>query len=134
MWSVGCTGTSPPFGPSSGGQNFEPGGPAAVVLNGDFHWLDVDPEDFVAVSEAVLAHHATKGNVEAELASEEDAGCGCAYPDYIDDAVVDRSNQIMTRLRATAERFPDHVRRLGELPRYLTATVAATGRHRPWRS
>ena len=101
----------------------EPAGPAAVVFNGDFHWLDVDPEDFRTIGETVLAHHATKGNVEAELASNEDAGCGCAYPDYVDDAVVDRSNQIMTRLRATAERFPDHVRRLGELPRYLTATV-----------
>jgi hypothetical protein len=101
----------------------EPGGPAAVVFNGDFHWLDVDPEDFRTIGETVLAHHATKGNVEAELASDEDAGCGCAYPDYIDDAVVDRSNQIMTQLRATAERFPDQVRRLGELPRYLTAVV-----------
>jgi hypothetical protein len=101
----------------------EPDGPAAVLFNGDFHWLDVDREDFLAVSEAVLAHHATKGNVEAELASKEDAGCGCAYPDYVDDDVVDRSNQIMTRLRATAERFPDHVRRLDKLPRYLTATV-----------
>jgi hypothetical protein len=104
-------------------MELEPEGRAVVVFNGDFHWLDVDPEDFLAVGEAVLAHRATKGNVEAELASEEDAGCGCAYPDYIEDAVVDRSNQIMTRLRATAERFPDHARRLGELPRYLTAAV-----------
>jgi hypothetical protein len=101
----------------------ESGGPAAIVFNGDFHWLDVDPEDFRTIGETVLAHQAIKGNVEAELASEEDAGCACAYPDYIDDAVVDRSNQIMTRLRATAERFPDQVRRLGGLPRYLTATV-----------
>jgi hypothetical protein len=101
----------------------EPGSPPAIVFNGDFHWLDLDADDFQTISEAVLAHHAIKGNVEAELASEENAGCGCAYPDYIDDAVVDRSNQIMTRLWATAERFPDHVRRLGELPRYLTATV-----------
>ena len=102
----------------------EPGGPAAVVFNGDFHWLDIDPDDFHAVSHAVLAHHATKGNVEAELASDEDAGCGCAYPDYVGDDVVDRSNQIITRLHTTASRFPDLVRRLGELPRYLTASVA----------
>jgi hypothetical protein len=108
----------------------EPGGPPAIVFNGDFHWLDVDPEDFRAISETVLAHHATKGNVEAELASEgsdEDAGCGCAYPDYVGDEVVDRSNQIMTRLRVTASRFPALVRRLGDLPRYLTAGV---GGHR----
>jgi hypothetical protein len=39
--------------------------------------------------------------------------------------VVDRSNQIMTRLRATASRFPSLVRRLGDLPRHLTATVGA---------
>jgi hypothetical protein len=101
----------------------EPGGPPAIVFNGDFHWLDVDPEDFQAISEAVLDRHATKGNVEAELASDEDAGCGCAYPDYIPDEVVDRSNQIMTRLRATARRFLDLVGRLGELPLHLTAVV-----------
>jgi hypothetical protein len=102
----------------------EPGGSAAIVFNGDFHWLDVDPDDFRAVSRSVLAHHATKGNVEAELAAEGDAGCGCAYPDYVGDDVVDRSNQIITRLRATAGRFPELVRRMGELPRYLTAGVA----------
>jgi hypothetical protein len=105
----------------------EPGGPATVACNGDFHWLDVDPQEFEAISETVMAHHATMGNVEAELASDEDAGCGCAYPDYIGDEVVDRSNQIMTRLRATASRFPGLVRRLGELPRHLTASV---GGHR----
>jgi hypothetical protein len=71
----------------------EPGGPAAVVFNGDFHWLDVDPEDFVAVGETVLAHRATKGNVEAELASDEDAGCGCAYP----TTSTTRSSAALTR-------------------------------------
>jgi hypothetical protein len=105
----------------------EPGGPPAIVCNGDIHWLDVDPSDFQAITEAVLAGRATKGNVEAELASQgsdQDAGCGCAYPDYIGDEVVDRSNQIMTRLRATASRFPELVDRLGALPRHLTAQVA----------
>jgi hypothetical protein len=102
----------------------EPGGPAVIVFNGDFHWLDVDPDDFRAISQSVLAHRATKGNVEAELASDEDAGCGCAYPDYVGDDVVDRSNQIITRLRATAGRFPELVRRMGELPRYLTVDIA----------
>jgi hypothetical protein len=42
-------------------------------------------------------------------------------------AVVDRSNQIMARLRATASRRPSPVRRLGELSRHLTASV---GGHR----
>ena len=105
----------------------EPGGPATIVCNGDFHWLDVDPDDFEAISETVLARHATKGNVEAELAADTDAGCGCAYPDYVGDDVVERSNQIITRLRATASQFPGLVGRLGELPRHLTASV---GGHR----
>jgi hypothetical protein len=106
----------------------EPGGPATLVFNGDVHWLDVDPEDFEAISETALAHHATRGNVEAELAATDDAaGCGCAYPDYVGDEVVERSNQIITRLRATASRFPGLVRRLGDLPRHLTASV---GGHR----
>ena len=106
----------------------EPGGPATLVFNGDVHWLDVDPEDFEAIGETALAHHATRGNVEAELAATDDAaGCGCAYPDYVGDEVVERSNQIMTRLRATASRFPGLVGRLGNLPRHLTASV---GGHR----
>jgi len=102
----------------------EPGPPPAIVFNGDAHWLDVDRGDFQTISETVLAHHAIKGNVEAELASDAEAGCGCGYPDYVGDDVVDRSNQIMTRLRATASRFPEQVGRLGALPRYLTAAVA----------
>ena len=28
----------------------EPAGPATIVFNGDFHWLDIDPDDFQAVS------------------------------------------------------------------------------------
>jgi hypothetical protein len=89
-----CTATRPPSRPCSSGPPTNPVGPATIVFNGDFHWLDIDPGDFQAISEAVLAHHTTKGNVEAELASQgsdEDAGCGCAYPDYIGDDVVDRS-------------------------------------------
>ena len=96
---------------------------ATIVFNGDFHWLDVDPGDFQTISEAVLSRHAIKGNVEAELASSEDGGCGCAYPAYVDDAVVERSNQIITRLRATAARFTGLVRRLGGLPSHMTVSV-----------
>src|SRR4029453_12107350 len=90
----------------------ETGGPATIVFNGDAHWLDVDPDDFRSIGEMVPTHYAIKGNVEAELASEDEtAGCGCAYPDYISDDAVDRSNQIMSRLRATAGRFPELVTR-----------------------
>ena len=51
---------------------------AKLVFNGDFNWFDVDAEDFRRVNETVLAHHATRGNVETELAQPaKDAGCGC---------------------------------------------------------
>lgn len=55
---------------------------AVAVFNGDFHWLDTDPDDFRRVGEIVGVHHAILGNVEAELISDDDHGCGCAYPDY----------------------------------------------------
>ena len=46
----------------------------------------------------------------------EDAGCGCAYLDYVADDVVDRSNQIIIRRPVTAGRFPDVVRRASADP------------------
>jgi Calcineurin-like phosphoesterase superfamily domain len=98
--------------------------PTAVVFNGDFHWLDVDPEEFRRVTEQVVPHHAIQGNVEAELAAEDDAaGCGCAYPEYIDDATVARSNAIMARLREGSRRLPQLTGRLAGLPRHLTVEV-----------
>jgi hypothetical protein len=99
-------------------------GSAAVVFNGDFHWLDVDADEFRRVTEQVLAHYAISGNVEAELAATtDDAGCGCAYPDYIDDATVARSNAIMARLRESARRFPKLIDQLAALPRHLSVDV-----------
>jgi hypothetical protein len=58
----------------------EPGGPPAIVFNGDFHWLDVDPDDFRVISETVLAHQAIKGNVEAELAADEMSAAAAPTP------------------------------------------------------
>jgi hypothetical protein len=76
------------------------------------------------VTQQVLAHHAIRGNVEAELAAAaDDAGCGCAYPEYIDDATVARSNAIMARLRETARRFPKLISQLAGLLRHLTVEV-----------
>lgn len=77
-----------------------------LVFNGDFHWFDADPEMFSRVQRAVLAHEALRGNVETELAapaSDDDAGCGCAYPDWVGDGVVERSNRILSRLRTAAD-------------------------------
>jgi len=103
----------------------EPG--ARVVFNGDFNWFNVDAGEFRRVNEAVLAHAATRGNVETELAhAERGAGCGCGYPDWVGDAEVERSNRILERLRATAAAQPGLTRRLGELPMFAVARVGET--------
>jgi hypothetical protein len=99
-------------------------GGKALVFNGDFHWFDVDRSDFEAVNDAVLAFHATRGNVETELSNPAiGAGCGCAYPDWVDEDTVDRSNRIIERLRRTAQDVPDALPRLAELPMHLRIDV-----------
>jgi hypothetical protein len=100
-------------------------GPAVkIVFNGDFHWFDVQPDDFSAVTREVLRHAALRGNVETEIAADESgAGCGCAYPADVSDAEVSRSNEILALLRATARRVPGLRAPLGSLPMHLTARV-----------
>lgn len=97
-----------------------------LVFNGDFHWFDADPQRFAQVQQAVLAHTALRGNVETELAADptsvqDDAGCGCAYPDWVGDDVVQRSNRILARLRpaVTAKQREQ----LAALPMWLRADV-----------
>jgi hypothetical protein len=100
---------------------------ARLVFNGDFNWFDVDADDFRKVNETVLAHGATRGNVESELAKPaKDAGCGCGYPDWVEDAVVARSNRIQERLRTTALAQPALTARLGALPLFAVAQVGAS--------
>ena len=98
----------------------------ALVFNGDAHWFDADPADFACIAAALQAHAACRGNVEAELVrgpgsaeTDADSGCGCAYPDFVDDAVVQRSNRIMARLHDTARGFGPHLDALRRLPRLL---------------
>lgn len=92
-------------------------GPVTLCFNGDFNWFNVDDAGFRSINERVLRHDAILGNVEAELDGDSDAaGCGCAYPESVDQRVVERSNQIHARLKRTAARHPDLLRRLGELP------------------
>jgi len=99
-------------------------GPKALVFNGDFHWFDTDGADFSRINAAVLRHHAMRGNVETELAvPNAAAGCGCAYPEWVGDAEVERSNGIIERLRATARRFPQALAALARLPMVLVAEV-----------
>jgi hypothetical protein len=95
-----------------------------LVFNGDFHWFDADPATFDRIQREVLRHVALRGNVETELAQDtpiSDAGCGCAYPDWVDDGVVDRSNRILQRLWAAAT--PTHRAELAALPMWQTASV-----------
>jgi len=97
---------------------------ATLVFNGDFNWFNVDAEGFSAVNESVLRHAALRGNVETEIAGEDGgSGCGCAYPEWVGDAEVERSNEILKRLRAAARGFPDLRARLGALPMHLVADI-----------
>ena len=96
-----------------------------LVFNGDFHWFDADVASFAQLQRGVLAHTALRGNVETELATDggDDAGCGCAYPDWVGDATVQRSNRILRRLRAAVT--PAQCAELAELPMWLRADVGA---------
>lgn len=99
-------------------------GRAALVFNGDFHWFDVDDGEFARIEAGVLRHAATCGNVETEIAQpHEGAGCGCAYPGWVGDEEVARSNRIIERLKSTARRAPGAAARLIGLPMFRTAEV-----------
>jgi hypothetical protein len=98
--------------------------PATLAFNGDFNWFNKDAAAFLAINREVLRHHALRGNVETELASDdESAGCGCAYPDHVGAAEVERSNQIMLTLRDTARRHETIRRQLAARPMHLVAEV-----------
>jgi hypothetical protein len=97
---------------------------ATLVFNGDFNWFDVDPAEFESVNETVLQHAALRGNVETEIAGEDEgAGCGCAYPEWVGDAEVERSNEILGRLRETASAYPEIRARFAALPMHLVAEI-----------
>ena len=95
---------------------------AALAFNGDFNWFNAEPAEFRQINQAVLQHAALRGNVETEIAGDDgEAGCGCAYPEWVGDAEVARSNAILDRLRETARSFPDLRARLRDLPMHLVA-------------
>jgi predicted phosphodiesterase len=97
---------------------------ATLVFNGDFNWFNVNPAAFEGVNETVLEHAALRGNVETEIAGEDSgAGCGCAYPERVGEAEVERSNEILARLRGTAVAYPELRGRLAVLPMHLVAEV-----------
>jgi hypothetical protein len=98
--------------------------PATLVFNGDFHWFDAEPAWFAEIDRRVGSHRALRGNVETELARRDEigAGCGCAYPETVDEGVVQRSNQILGDLCAIA-RAVGNTERLATLPMHLVARV-----------
>jgi hypothetical protein len=100
-------------------------GTKALVFNGDFHWFDVDPEIFARINDVVLRYVAMRGNVETEIGSAEGyAGCGCGYPDWVDDDTVAWSNSIIERLKHTAVRAGGETRLgLKALPMHVVAAV-----------
>lgn len=90
-----------------------------LVFNGDFNWFNVSSDLFIEINRRVLEHTVSLGNVDYELARPTPgAGCGCAYPDFVGQEVVARSNQIITRLQSVAAEYPDIRQRLSLLPRY----------------
>ena len=105
----------------------EPTHAKRIVFNGDFHWFDRDPEQFAAIEARTAAHHRLRGNVETEIARGTDlAGCGCAYPDQVDDDTVERSNRILHALAATARRCASATQ-LASLPMVARVRVGRCG-------
>jgi len=97
-----------------------------LVFNGDFNWFNIAPARFRRINESVLAYDAIRGNVETELGRttvNTEAGCGCGYPDFVDDGVVERSNAIMQRLQTSAKLFPQLQSDLARLPMWRRIDV-----------
>jgi hypothetical protein len=95
-----------------------------LIFNGDFNWFNVDEQSFADINATVLEHLALRGNVETELlGADAEAGCGCAYPDYVGADTVARSNAIMTRLQAAAADQRALAERVSGLPMQLSLRV-----------
>ena len=88
------------------------------------HWFDAEPHWFAEIERGVARHRAIRGNVETEIARARDigAGCGCAYPDDVDEGIVTRSNEILAELREIAAPA-DRASSLAALPMHLVAAV-----------
>lgn len=99
---------------------------ARVVFNGDLHWFDREPQLFAEIERRSAAHSRLRGNVETELARTYDlgAGCGCAYPDSIDEQTVAWSNQIHQALAQTLVDLPQLRTQLAQRPACGVVTVA----------
>ena len=106
--------------------NAEPCANSELIFNGDFHWFDAQPDWFAQVEHLTSKHTRLRGNVETEFARahEEGAGCGCAYPDGVDEGVVERSNRIEQALAGTARLVANNnTESWDRLPMYLRRSV-----------
>jgi hypothetical protein len=97
-------------------------GPVTIVFNGDYHWFDAEPAWFAEIERGVARHTTIRGNVETEIVRPDDAGagCGCAYPADVEQALVDRSNAIHADLRSAAGGIAEH---FPHLPMHRVARV-----------
>jgi hypothetical protein len=98
--------------------------PVTIVFNGDFHWFDAEPDWFAAIEKGAARHRVIRGNVETEIARPGDigAGCGCAYPESVNEGIVTRSNEILVDLRQAAS-DAGTTAHLAALPMHLVARV-----------
>ncbi|MBF0713509.1 metallophosphoesterase [Gemella sp. GH3] len=71
-----------------------------LIFNGDIHWFDVYEEDFLAIENDIESCIKLFGNVEYELLNKDSLfGCGCNYPENVDESIVERSNNIHSMLK-----------------------------------
>lgn len=99
---------------------------AQLIFNGDFHWFDAETELFRCINDRVAKYQAISGNVEKELCRLDsvNVGCGCAYPERVEQALVDRSNQIHRRLQSCLPKDELLLDWLRHLPSFAVAEVA----------
>jgi hypothetical protein len=99
-------------------------GEVRICFNGDFNWFNKSAADFLQINQRVLKHDCILGNVEAELGEALDTpDCGCAYPENVDQGVVDRSNFIHTELKRTAQQQPELLAQLLAKPFFARYSV-----------
>jgi hypothetical protein len=96
-----------------------------LVFNGDYNWFNTDEASFVRVNQAALRGLSIRGNVEAEMNSPTDEGCGCNYPDYFNAEYVERSNAIMSLLRKRARQHPSLCDSVAQLPYIRVLEIGA---------
>ncbi len=97
-----------------------------VVLGGDFNWFNISPDLFEEVNLKAMEFTTILGNVEMELVSPTDnVGCGCAYPESVPEIEVSNSNQIMTALQSTSEKFITILDQLEQRPKYARFNIGS---------